>query len=136
MRREERTFAWQVGGVLAILGAWRTVAHATLPLGVETLRRPAALVMAAGIALIAAGLWAPQRLVGLRRAWLALGDRLQRITGPVVAALLYFVLVTPIGWLRRTLGRSPLARDRGASSYWVTPHDGDATAPTRHDKPY
>ena len=48
--------------------------------------------------------------------------------GPVVTGLLYFLVVTPIGWLRRTIGRSPLDRDRAAASFWETPHVDDPPA--------
>lgn len=75
----------------------------------------------AGVAAVAfvAGLAAPTQLGPIARAWAAFGAALSRITSPVFFTLIYMVVVAPIGLIRRTFGRSPLARDRGARSYWV-----------------
>jgi hypothetical protein len=135
MWRDERRFAWQVGTVLAVLGAWRSVRGVQHTGSVRTATLGIILVVA-GVLLISAGAAMPHRLVGLRRAWLALGDRMQRVTGPVVTALLYFIVITPIGWVRRTASRSPLARTRGAPTYWVTPPEGERRPSSRPDKPY
>jgi hypothetical protein len=39
----------------------------------------------------------------------------------LVLALVYFLVMTPIGWLMRLLGRDPMQRqiDRMAATYWV-----------------
>ena len=61
----------------------------------------------------------------LRRAIYRLG---MKITSPIGLALSYlwlavifYLVVTPIGLLRRTFGKDPLAReiDREATNYWV-----------------
>ncbi len=64
------------------------------------------------------GAFVPTRLGPLERSWMALGRALSRITTPIIFTLLWWIAVVPTGWLRRTVGRSPLARDAGASSYW------------------
>ena len=69
--------------------------------------------------LLVSGVLLPTYLGPVSRAWNAFGAALSRITSPVFFTLIYMVVVAPIGVLRRTLGRSPLARDRGAGSYWV-----------------
>jgi hypothetical protein len=132
MWRDERKFAWQVGVALAVLGALRLWREATTPARAHV----GLVLVAAAVALVVTGTLAPRLLVWPRRAWMALGDRLQRVVSPVVSALLYYLLVTPIGWLRRTLGRSPIARDHGAASFWVSPREGAPSAEPRHDKPY
>lgn len=132
MRRDEQRFSWQLGGVLVLLGAWRLWRTAPgAPLSVL-----GTLLVAVGMALALTGAFAPHWLAGPRRAWMALGDRMHRIMGPVITGLLYFLVVTPFGWLRRTIGRSPLDRDRTAASFWETPNDGGPPAAPRHDKPY
>lgn len=54
----------------------------------------------------------------------------------VLLAGIYFGVVTPIGILRRTLGRDPMQRgfDRGAATYWQ-PHAGRPDR-ERYFKPY
>jgi hypothetical protein len=50
---------------------------------------------------------------------MALGLALSRLTTPAFYSLLYLLVLTPTGLLRRTVGRSPLARDSASASYWV-----------------
>lgn len=83
-----------------------------------------ALGLAAALALLAA--FAPGLLHGLNRAWHALGLALGRIVTPVVVAILFFVVVTPMGLLMRALGKRPLnlRLDPRAATYWIerSPH--------------
>lgn len=107
---EGRRFALTLAGgfaALAALAAWRG-------------RQWTATVLA-GLAVLAvlAALAAPTRLGGVQRGWTALGLALSRVTTPVFYTVLYLVVLTPTGLLRRTMGRSPLARDPAAASYWV-----------------
>jgi len=75
---------------------------------------------ALGVTLLACAVMRPSLLDPVARRWLALGAALARVTTPIVLAVLYFVVVTPMALLRRTLGQSPLRRDPHAYSYWVT----------------
>ena len=107
---EGRRFAWTLAAgfsVLAVLSAWRGRFTLMDVFGV-----------AGGIALVA-GVFVPTRLGPIERAWTALGIRLSRVTAPVFLGIVYFVIVTPTGWIRRTFGRDPIARERAASSFWV-----------------
>ena len=61
-----------------------------------------------GGVLLLATLLAPARLGGVQRAWMAFGLALSKITSPIFMSIVYIVVVTPIGLLRRTLGRNPL----------------------------
>jgi hypothetical protein len=58
-------------------------------------------------------------LAPLARRWSRIGEAIAAVTTPLVLALVYFVVVTPMALLRRTLGRSPIVRDPAADSYWV-----------------
>jgi hypothetical protein len=69
--------------------------------------------------LIVAGLAVPRRLGPVYRAWMALATLISRVTTPVFMGIVYFGLITPIGWVRRALGRNPLAPPSGAASFWV-----------------
>ena len=108
--RELRQFARTVGGafvVLAAVGAWRHRAVPAVAFGV------------AGVLLAAAGVIAPGRLGPLFRAWMGLAHVISRVTTPIVLGLVYFGVFTPFGLVMRLAGRRPLARPRGAASFWV-----------------
>ena len=53
--------------------------------------------------------------------WTRLGDALERIVSPVVLAVVFVVVITPIALIMRVVGRDPLRRriDRAAGSYWI-----------------
>ena len=93
--------------LLSVLFAWR--------------RRtaPAEATFAIGVLLLLAGMLMPTSLGPVKRAWMGLGHAISTVTGPIVLGLIYYVALTPIGYLRRTFGKSPLARDRSAGSYWI-----------------
>lgn len=90
---------------------------------------PGAACAALGVVLIAFAAMRPAMLDPIARRWLALGAALARVTTPIVLAILYFVVVTPMALLRRTLGHSPFRRDPHASSYWIA-----ATARTAEER--
>ena len=92
--------------VLGALFAWR--GH---PLAARVLWA-VALVSAAG------GLLVPTRLAPVERAWMALGVALSHVVRPVFFSILYFLVITPAGLLRRSIGTSPLARKAGDFGYW------------------
>jgi hypothetical protein len=75
---------------------------------------------------VLAGILAPTRLGPVSRAWNRLGEALSRVTSPVVFTVVYLVVLTPIGVVRRSVGRSPLARASDDSTYWIT---RDAASP-------
>jgi hypothetical protein len=81
---------------------------------------PAEAVATWGVAAVAAlaALAVPTHLGPVERGWTAFGVALSRVTSPVFFALLWLFLLTPAGWLRRTVGRSPFVREAGAPSYW------------------
>jgi hypothetical protein len=85
-------------------------------------RRPyvAPSLLGLGVVLLVGALARPALLDPIARRWLSLAAVLARVTTPIVLALLYFVVATPVAFLRRTIGRSPLRRDPRAGSYWIT----------------
>lgn len=127
MWAEQRRFGWQLGAALAAIGLWHVWAG-------NSGRATALLVVGGTLTLL--GLAAPRALVVPHRWWMALGRVMHAVMGPIVLGLIYFVVVTPFGWARRTFGRSQLQRDPTAATYWVPAHDGDPAASERFDKPY
>jgi len=67
------------------------------------------------------GLAAPNILAPLNRLWMRFGLLLHRIVNPLVMALLFFLVVTPIALLMRLLGKRPLHLETrpDADSYWI-----------------
>ncbi len=109
--RDGRRFGVELGAAFAVLGgllAWR--GHAV----------SGAVSGALGAVLLGAALVRPAGLAPVRRAWMALGAGLSRITTPVTLALMYFAVITPVAFARRLLGRNPLAHERGKPTYWVS----------------
>lgn len=63
----------------------------------------------------------PVVLAPLNRAWLRFGAVLHRLISPIVLALVFFVVLTPISLLMRAVGSRPLSLgfDRAAPTYWT-----------------
>jgi hypothetical protein len=106
---EGRRFALTVGGAflaLSLLMWWRghmTVLTVTLSLGAL---------------LILAGLVIPAKLGPVYRAWMRFGLALSKITSPIFMGAIFFVVLTPIGLIRRLAGGKRLVPARTAGSYW------------------
>ena len=66
------------------------------------------------------GLLNSKLLTPLNLAWIKFGELLGRIIAPIVMALIYFAIVTPIGLFMRLIGKDLLntkfSRDK---SYWI-----------------
>ncbi len=63
---------------------------------------------------------APAVLAPLNRLWTKLGLLLSKIVNPVIMAILFFIVMTPIGLMLRLAGKDPLRlKDSNASSYWI-----------------
>ena len=109
--RAEREFGLIVGGVFLLLGAWwfyrGKFGNATN------------LSMALGALLILFGLIWPKALVYPNKAWMLLAAGLSFVSTRIILALVFFLIVTPIGVVKRLSGWDPLNRRSGSSdSYW------------------
>ena len=124
--RNEREFGLTVGGVFVLLGAWWlyrgkfvSAAHVLLPLG--------------AFLILLGWLW-PRVLVLPNRAWMLLAEGLSFVTTRMILALVFFLVVTPIGVVKRLTGWDPLSR-RGArsDSYWK-PYSERQRDPRHYEK--
>ena len=108
----DRSFGVVFAGVFALIACW--------PLWAAQSPRWWALGVAATFAL--AAVVRPQILHPLNRAWLALGRLLHLVVSPLVMGAIFFLCVTPIGWVMRRRGKDvlSLARRSDLSSYWIT----------------
>ena len=98
--REGRVFALTLAGgflFLAAVGLWRD-AHRLV-------------VISSTIAVVSvlAALLVPGRLTPISKAWMMVGALIGRVTTPVLLAVIYYLIFTPIGVVRRLVAprRSP-----------------------------
>ena len=56
---------------------------------------------AIGLVFGAAGLWVPKILAPLNRLWFLFGLLLHKIVTPIIMGILFFGLITPVGFLMR-----------------------------------
>jgi hypothetical protein len=109
--RALRSFGRLVGGVLlvfAALGGWR--AQSWWPW-----------VAGPGLTLFLLGVLAPRSLRWPHRAWMTLALIMGTVMGTVLLTLVFFLGVTPLGWLARVSGRDFLRRQRTERepTYWL-----------------
>jgi Saxitoxin biosynthesis operon protein SxtJ len=80
-------------------------------------------LVVAAVFLVAA-LALPRMLEPLHRVWLRFGLVLHACISPVIMGLVFYTTVTPIGLVRRWLGKDPLRLrlDRDAVTYWIERH--------------
>lgn len=106
-----RSFGLLFAALFGLAALWPLLHHAAIrfwSLGVAAAFLAAALVVPSVLAL-------PNRL------WSRLAMVLNRIMTPVMMAVLFFLVVTPLAFAMRLAGKDPLRRKwrRGAESYWV-----------------
>jgi hypothetical protein len=124
--RAEREFGLIVGGVVVLLSCWWLyrgkflhIAYLTLPLGAL---------------LVLIGLLYPKALVFPNKAWMLLAEGLSFVTTRIVLGLVFFLIVTPIGVIKRLFGWDPLNRRAGKSpSYWK-PYSERQRDPRHYEK--
>ena len=78
----------------------------------------------------------PKVLTPLNRAWLRFGRLLHRIVSPLILALIFYLIVVPVGLLMRLSGKDPLRLtfEPEAASYWI-PRTPPGPAPdSMHDQ--
>lgn len=74
---------------------------------------------------------APGRLTPVWRSWMGLARQISRITTPLLMSAVYFLIFTPVGLLRRMVGRSVFHRGSGPG-YWVRRTGQDARSDLEH----
>ena len=109
--RAEREFGLIVGGMLLLLSCWwlyrgkfHSLTQFTLPVGVV---------------LVLLGIVIPRVLYYPNKAWMAFAEVLSYISTRIILAFVYFVVITPIGFIKRLSGWDPLDRRTARrDSYW------------------
>jgi len=102
-----RKFGFTVGGAFLVFGGialWRGK------------QRTATVLFTLGGLLVVAALVAPTALGPVERAWMGLAAAISKVTTPIFMGIVYFLVILPIGLVRRLNGSSPiLPRARAAS---------------------
>ena len=60
--------------------------------------------------LVTVGLAAPMALRLVYKGWMLFGLQLSKITTPIIMALVFFLVITPTGLIRRLLSKDSIAR--------------------------
>jgi Saxitoxin biosynthesis operon protein SxtJ len=100
-RKQLRSFGFTVGGIFALIGVWPLVIRSEDP-------RWWAVILAAALVLPAVVF--PRSLVWVYRGWMALGHVLGWINTRIILGFIFYLVVTPIGIVRRWLGKDPMGR--------------------------
>ena len=107
----DRAFGFDFAAVFALLGVYPLLAGGTLrywALGIAGVFAASALIR-------------PAVLHPLNRLWFRFGTLLYRVLNPVVMAILYVIVILPVGIAFRLSGKDPLRlkRDPAAAHYWI-----------------
>ena len=94
--------------MLGALSAWR--GHVVAP----------RVLCALGVPLVLLGVVVPRALGPVEAAWMRLAATLGHVNASVILTLLFYLVVTPLGWVIRRV-RDPMNRrlDDGKASHWI-----------------
>jgi hypothetical protein len=107
----DRSFGLVFAAAFIVVGLW--------PLLSEHSPRYWALLLACVFSILAA--LAPWILRPLNMLWGRFGALLHRIVAPLVMSVVFFLVVTPLAWAMRILGKDPLRlrSHENEKSYWI-----------------
>jgi hypothetical protein len=124
--RSEREFGLIVGGIFLLLGLWwiyRGKFHSA-----------SEIILTLGGALVVLGLVFPRGLVWPNKTWMGLAEILSFVSTRVILAVVFFGIVTPIGFIKRLFGWDPLNRRApGRETYWQ-PYSDRQKNPRHYEK--
>ena len=112
---EGRKFGLSVGiafGVIASISLWR--GHEIVPMVLGGL----------SALLILSGLVIPGRLGPVHAAWMGMAHAISKVTTPIFMSIVYFIVLTPAGVIRRLVSRNPLHQKHTETGYWISREGG------------
>ena len=124
--RAEREFGLVVGVVFSVLGSWWIYRGKFL--------NTAYLFTVVGAALVLSGIVVPRVLVVPRRAWMKLAEGMGYVSSRIVLALIFFLVLTPIGLIKRAMGWDPLYRRSGTRDSFWHPYPPRQQNPRHYEK--
>ncbi|HEY0726218.1 MAG TPA: SxtJ family membrane protein [Pyrinomonadaceae bacterium] len=109
--RAEKEFGLIVGGVFVLLGLWWLYRG--------KFATAAYVLSAAGSILVLCGLVFPRGLTVPRRLWMKLAEAMSFVSSRIILAIIFFLVMTPIGLVKRATGWDPLQRRSATGdSFW------------------
>ena len=109
--RAEREFGLLVGAVFSLLGLWWFYRG--------KFATAAYVFTITGTALVLLGAVFPRLLVIPRKLWMKLAEALAYVSSRIILAIIFFLVLTPIGLIKRAMGWDPLERRSGSrESFW------------------
>jgi len=98
----DRKFGWTFAGLFLLIGFFH----------------PWVLALAAATALVT--LTRAELLAPLKRGWMKIGEAMHRVVSPVIMAIMFFGVFTPMGYVMRRFGWDAMRRawDPAAKTYW------------------
>jgi hypothetical protein len=109
--RAEKEFGLIVGGIFVLLGLWWLYRG--------KFATAAYVLSAAGSALVLSGLVFPRLLTLPRRSWMKLAEGMSYISSRIILAIVFFLVLTPIGLVKRAMGWDPLQRrSKARDTFW------------------
>jgi predicted membrane metal-binding protein len=108
----ERSFGLVFAAVFAVIGLWPLLSFDA----------PRLWAIAVSLAFAVVAVIVPGWLKPLNHLWFKFGMLLHKVVTPVILAVVFFLTVTPIGWIMRLLGKDLLTLrfDAAADTYWKT----------------
>jgi len=124
--RAEKEFGLIVGGVFVLLGLWWLYRG--------KFATAAYVLSAAGSILVLCGLLFPRVLIVPRCLWMKLAEAMAYVSSRIILAIIFFLVMTPIGLVKRATGWDPLQRRSATGdSFWQPYPDRD---PRHYEKMY
>ena len=126
VNRAEREFGLIVGGVFVLLGSWwfyRGKLHSA-----------AYVFTVLGAVLILFGVIAPRLLVIPRKLWMKLAEVMSYVSSRIILAIVFFLVLTPIGLVKRAMGWDPLQRRAGSRDSFWQPYPERQRNPRHYEK--
>ena len=124
--RAEKEFGLIVGGVFVLLGLWWLYRGKFVT--------AAYVLSAAGFALVLSGLVLPRLLIVPRKFWMKLAEAMSYVSSRIILAIVFFLVLTPIGLVKRAMGWDPLQRRSAPGDTFWQPYP--ARPPRHYEKMY
>ena len=126
--RAEKEFGLIVGGVFVLLGSWWLYRGKFLS--------AAYVLTIAGAALVLCGVLLPRLLVVPRKVWMKLAEGMAYVSSRLILAIIFFLVLTPIGLVKRAMGWDPLLRRSGSLDSFWQPYPERQKDPRHYEKMY
>jgi hypothetical protein len=88
----------------------------------------------AGAALIVFGVVVPRVLTVPRKLWMKLAEGMAYVSSRIILAIIFFLVLTPIGVVKRLMGWDPLQRRSGSRESFWHPYPARQQNPRHYEK--